>query len=121
MTDGLFTPPGGFRVRIHDLSGGAAEGVVEEIGGFSSLMHANAFARAYVRDSIERCRAPGLDAAAVLELWRRFGEDAEVLGGHAAAWRSETEIARFAAEPATLEERDWRALDPRRLAGADET
>jgi hypothetical protein len=121
MNTPLFAPPGGFRVRIHDLSGGAADGVVEEIGGFSTLMHANAFARAYVRDSIERCRAPGCDAAAVLALWRQFGEDAEVLGGGAAAWHSAAEVARFAAEPASPEERDWRALDPRRLAGDDET
>lgn len=120
MSEPLFSPPGGFRVRIYDLSGGAAEGVVEEIAGFTSLMHANAFARAYVRDSIERCRTPGLPAEDVLALWRQFGEDCEVLGGHPNAWRSADEVSRFAARPATAEERDWRALDPRRLAEAED-
>jgi len=53
---GLFAPPGGWRVRIHDLSAASADNVVEEIAGFATLMQANAFARRYVRDSVERCR-----------------------------------------------------------------
>ena len=111
----LFAPADGWRVRIIDLSGGAEEGVVEEIDGFPTLMQANAFARAYVRDSIERCRAPGLAPEDVLDAWQSFGEDALVLGAGESGWQSATEREAFAVQPASALERDWRALDPRRL------
>lgn len=112
MSD-LFAPPGGWRVRILDLSGGAEDNITEEIGGFATLMQANAFARRYVRDSVERCRAPGLDERGVLEDWFAFGEDALVVDAGDDGWRSASELADFAARPASAEERDWRALDPR--------
>ncbi len=117
----LFAPPGGWRVRIIDHSGGAEAGIVEEIGGFPTLMHANAFARAYVRDSIERCRdAGGRGAGAVLAAWRAFGEDAEIIAAGEGGFRSAQECADFAENPAPPEERDWRALDPRLAAEDDE-
>jgi hypothetical protein len=114
----LFAPPGGWRVRILDLSGGAEDNIVEEIGGFPTLMLANAFARRYVRDSVERCRAPGMSARDVLDAWFAFGEDAEVRAGDDAelpdaGWRSGAELSDFADRPASEEDRDWRALDPR--------
>ena len=115
MSD-LFAPDGGWRVRILDLSGASDDKLVEEIGGFPTLMQANAFARAYVRDSVERCRAPGLTAREVLDAWFAFGEDAEVAGNPQGAWRSATELASFGDRAATEEERDWRVLDPRRAA-----
>ncbi|MBN9511266.1 MAG: hypothetical protein J0I21_19445 [Alphaproteobacteria bacterium] len=115
--ENLFAPPGGWRVRILDLSGGAEDNVVEEVGGFATLMHANAFARAYVRDSVERCRAPGLSLREVLDAWFAFGEDAEVVDAGDDGWRSGTELADFADRPAGTDERDWRALDPRRDRG----
>ena len=113
MSD-LFAPEGGWRVRILDLSGASDDKVTEEIGGFLTLMQANAFARAYVRDSLERCRAPGLAPRAVLDAWFAFGEDAEIADQPQGAWRSANELAGFADHPASEEERDWRALDPRR-------
>ena len=79
MSDDLFAPEGGWVVRILDLSGGAEDNIVEDIGGFATIMHANAFARRYVRNSVERCRAPGMSAKDVLDAWFAFGEDAEVL------------------------------------------
>ncbi len=117
-----------FRVRIRDLTGGAEDGIVEEVKGFLSLDEANEFARRYVRDSVERCRAPGLSPREVVEAWFVFGEDAEVLeaatdvaigaaspiDSESGGWSSEGEVAFFAEEPAMAEERDWRALDPRR-------
>ncbi len=117
-----------FRVRIRDLTGGAEDGIVEEVKGFLSLEEANEFARRYVRDSVELCRAPGLSPREVVEAWFAFGEDAEVLeaamdvaigaalviDAEAGGWSSEVEVAFFAEEPAMEEERDWRALDPRR-------
>jgi hypothetical protein len=111
---GLFAPEGGFRVRILDLSGGAEDNIVEEVKGFPTLMQANAFARAYVRDSIELCRTPGMAAQDVLTTWFAFGEDAEVLDAPEDGWRSAHELSDFANRAASAEERDWRVLDPRR-------
>jgi hypothetical protein len=119
MSD-LFAPDGGWRVRILDLSGGADSNVVEEIPGFPTLMHANAFARRYVRDSVERCRVPGMDTKQVLEAWFAFGEDAEVVDAGEGGWRSATELGDFVDRQAGTEERDWRALDPRRLDDDDD-
>ena len=119
MSD-LFAPPGGWRVRILDLSGASDDKLVEEVAGFPTLMQANAFARAYVRDSVERCRSPGLAARQVLDAWFAFGEDAEVADNPQGAWRSATELKEFAARPASEEERDWRALDPRTEPEDDE-
>jgi hypothetical protein len=118
MSD-LFAPEGGWRVRVLDLSGGAEDNIVEEIGGFLTLMHANAFARRYVRDSLERCRVPGMSTKDVLEAWFAFGEDVEVLEAGEGAWRSANELGDFADRLAGEEERDWRALDPRLDAAGD--
>jgi hypothetical protein len=119
-SDDLFAPEGGWKVRILDLSGGAEDNIVEDIGGFETIMHANAFARRYVRDSVERCRAPGMSTKDVLDAWFAFGEDAEVLDAAEAGWRSGTELSDFVDRPAGAEERDWRALDPRLIGGDDD-
>jgi hypothetical protein len=85
------------------------------VTGFRSIAHANAFARRYVRDSIERCRSGGMDAEAVLEAWFAYGEDAEVVGAGDDAWRSAAELHAFAEHRLDdAEERNWRVLDPRR-------
>ena len=112
MSD-MFAPEGGWRVRILDLSGASEDNVVEEVGGFPTLMQANAFARAYVRDSVERCRVTGMNAKDVLEAWFAYGEDAEVLDAGEGGWRSGTELGDFVDRPAGAEERNWRMLDPR--------
>jgi hypothetical protein len=119
MSD-LFAPEGGWRVRLLDLSGASDDNVVEEIDGFPTLAHANAFARAYVRDSMERCRVPGLGPKQVLDAWFAYGEDAEVVDAGEAGWRSATELGDFADRAAGEEERNWRALDPRRWQDDDE-
>jgi len=109
----------GIAVRILDLSGANGTEPVEEIRGFGSLGHANTFARRYVRDSIERCRGPGMAPAKVLETWFAFGEDAEVTGAESGAWSSRSELKDFSERPLREgEQRDWRAIDPRR--GPDE-
>jgi hypothetical protein len=116
----LFGSGGGYSVRIMDLSGGNGPDPVETIKGFRTLEHANGFARRYVRDSVERCRAPGMSADDVIGAWFAFGEDAEVVGGSEGAWRSGPELRDFAARPVRdSEERDWRALDPRRNEGEE--
>jgi hypothetical protein len=106
-------------VRLIDLSAGSEDNVVEEVGGFRTLMQANAFARRYVRDSVDRCRGPGLSATEVLEAWFMFGEDAEIVDGGEGAWRSAAELADFADRRGSEEDRDWRALDPRRIGRSD--
>ena len=119
----LFAPQGGWRVRILDLSGANAEdeNVVEEVGGFPTLMHANAFARAYVRDSVELCRQPGMTGREVLAAWFAYGEDAHAVDAPSEqTWRSATELDSFAEHHAGEVERDWRALDPRRETGDDD-
>ncbi|EFH10944.1 hypothetical protein [Teichococcus cervicalis] len=112
----IFAPPGGYSVRIRDLSGGNGAEPVETIRGFQTLAQANAFARRYVRDSVERCRAAGLTPDEVLAAWFAFGEDAEVTGGPGGqGWSSGAEIQDFASKPVKdREERNWRVLDPRR-------
>ncbi|QDH14441.1 hypothetical protein E3E12_06290 [Formicincola oecophyllae] len=109
--------PEGWTVRIIDQSGSSPDDddTVEEVKGFHDLAHANAFARAYVRDSLERCRAPGNTAEEALRNWMAFGENAEVENAGDDGWKSSSELDDFAKEPATPMERDWRALDPRRL------
>lgn len=103
------------RVRILDLSGGAEEGITEEVGPFPDAEAATRFARAYVRDSLERCRQPGMDGRAVLAAWLAYGEDAEVLAAPiGTVWTSRPELQILADIPADEDERDWRSLDPRR-------
>lgn len=107
-------PRGEYAVQIMDLSGASGADPVETVSGFISIEHANAFARRYVRDSVERCRAPGMDAKAVLDAWFAYGEDAEVLGAGDDAWVSRSELKDFADTPVRdAEERNWRVLDPR--------
>jgi len=113
----LFGRAGGYAVRILDLSGGNGPDPVETIRGFRTVEHANAFARRYVRDSLERCRTRGMAPDAVIAAWFAYGEDAEVVGAQQDGWRSSAELQAFAARAATdVEDRNWRALDPRRDA-----
>jgi hypothetical protein len=111
----------GLEVRIMDMSGANDSEPLEVVRGFGTIVHANAFARRYVRDSVDTCRSPGMDAKAVMEAWGTFGEDAEVVGAGDEAWRSANELADFAARRAAdREERNWRILDPRRDEEDDE-
>lgn len=115
----------GLAVRIMDLSGANGAEPVEVVTGFRTVEHANTFARRYVRDSLERCRVSGMSADEVMASWFAFGEDAEVQGAAEHAWTSAAELADFAALPVRdAEDRNWRALDPRRdeddVAGEEE-
>ncbi|MBS7809611.1 hypothetical protein KHU32_01590 [Roseococcus sp. XZZS9] len=108
-----------------DLSGANGSEPLETVRGFSSLAHANAFARRYVRDSMEVCRPRGGDAEAAREAWFAFGEDAVVGGPEGktieGAWSSGSELAEFAAQPPRdREDRNWRIIDPRKLADEED-
>jgi len=104
----------GIEVLIRDLSGANGTDPIEVVRGFTSLAHANAFARRRVRDSVEICRAPGMSPEQVRDAWFAFGEDAEVQGAGEGAWTSASELAAFVTTRCRdSEERNWRVLDPR--------
>lgn len=111
----------GLEVLIRDLSGANGSDPIEVVRGFTSLAHANAFARRRVRDSVEICRAPGMSPEQVRDAWFAFGEDAEVQGAQEGAWTSASELAAFVATRCRdSEERNWRVLDPRNDLDDDE-
>jgi len=118
--EGLFAPAGGWVVKIIDLSAPAEDNVLEEVKGFLTLMQANEFARRYVRDSLEHCRVAGLSAPEILANWMAFGEDAVVTDANEGGFLSAPEIGNWAKFKADAEERNWRALDPRRIAGGED-
>lgn len=120
MDNTLFAPEGGWTVRLLDLSGASDDNIVEEVKGFPTLIQANAFARAYVRDSMERCRIPGAAPKEVLGAWFAYGEDAEVVDAGEEGWRSATELDEFANRPGSEIECDWRSLDPRGAASDED-
>jgi len=121
VSENLLAPPEGLEVRIMDLSGGNGAEPLEVVRGFTSLAHANQFARRYVRDSVEICRPRGGKPADVTKAWFAFGEDALVDGVSEGAWSSGTELKDFAANPPRdAEDRNWRILDPRRLEDDDD-
>lgn len=108
-------------MHILDLSSDADDKVVEVVINFFNADHANGFAQAYVRDSVERCRIPGASNQEIFEAWSMFGEDAKaiIIDGH--GWESSPAIIMgFIEEVATPMQRDWRAFDPRRFFGEDE-
>ena len=116
MTENLLAAPEGLEVRIMDLSDPDCTEPAEVVRGFTSLAHANEFAKRYVRDSVERCRVPRASAADVTAAWFAFGEDAVVQGVPEGAWRSANDLPGFAAAPPRDREAvNWRMIDPRRL------
>lgn len=104
-----------------DLSGASGTEPAEVVRGFTSLAHANEFAKRYVRDSVERCRVPRASAAEVTAAWFAFGEDAVVAGVTEGIWNSSADLPAFAAAPPRdREEVNWRIIDPRRLGDDDD-
>lgn len=125
ITDDILGKADGIEVRIMDLSGANGPEPLETVRGFTSLAHANAFARRYVRDSMEVCRPRGADAKAVQKAWFAFGEDAVIGDAEGrtieGAWNSGSELADFAvAPPKSREDRNWRMIDPRKLAAEED-
>lgn len=51
------------------------------VGDFQTFEAAKAYARRFVRRSVEDLRAPNQSAAELRRLWHSFGEDAVVVGG----------------------------------------
>ncbi len=110
-----------YMVYIFDLSNEHKDEVMEIVTGFYSLEHANAFAKSYVHDSVERCRISGASCQEIFDAWLAFGEDVKVINTeNDEGWDSSDSIMMFIENTATPMERDWRALDPRRLIKEDE-
>ena len=70
----------GCRVLIIDMARYDAE-EEQSVGGFETFEAAKAYARHFVRRSVEDLRAPNQSAEDLHRLWHRFGEDAVVVGG----------------------------------------
>ncbi len=108
----IFAPPGGWRVRILDLSGGAEDNIV---GGGRRLPDPDAGQRlrpqlrARQRGAVPASRA--CRRARCCDVWFAFGEDAEVLDA-ASRLAQRRRAGRLLRHPASEEERDWRSLDP---------
>ncbi|WP_421995438.1 hypothetical protein [Roseococcus sp.] len=125
ITDEILGKADGIEVRIMDLSGANGSEPLETVRDFTSLAHANSFARRYVRDSMEICRPRGGNAEAAREAWFAFGEDAVITDAEGRAieggWNSGNELADFAATPPRdREDRNWRMIDPRKLAAEED-
>jgi nucleotide-binding universal stress UspA family protein len=69
-----------YSVLIIDMARYDAESE-SRVGGFRSFEEAKAYARDFVRRSVEDLRAPGQSAEELHRLWHVFGEDAVVVGG----------------------------------------
>ena len=80
-----------------------------EINGFSSLDHAQEYARRRVRDSLEDFRDQGKSDDEIGGDGYQFGEDAVVIGGN---YAGASELEFFIQHPATTEERDWQSIEP---------
>lgn len=78
------------------------------ISGFPTFEIAREFARRWVRDSIEELRRPALSPEELRRVWFLFGEDAVVIGDEYFAGSQELDF--FIINPATPEERDWKAV-----------
>ena len=71
---------GNYSVLIIDVARYDAESE-SRVGGFESFEAARAYARDFVRRSVEDLRAPNQSAEELRRLWHTFGEDAVVVGG----------------------------------------
>ncbi len=69
-----------YSVLIIDMAHYDAE-EEQTIGGFQTFEAAKAYARRFVRRSVEDLRAPHQSAEELRRLWHVFGEDALVVGG----------------------------------------
>jgi hypothetical protein len=93
-----------FSVLLIDMSYKDPE---RRVGGFPTLELAIEFARRRTRDSLEEFRTPGQSNKNLREAWYMWGEDALVVGGD---YAGSSEIDFFIENPATPEERDWKAI-----------
>jgi phage gpG-like protein len=53
----------------------------QAVGSFQTFEEAQAYARRFVKRSVEDLRAPNQSAEELRRLWYSFGEDAAVVGG----------------------------------------
>lgn len=99
---------GSYSVLIIDMSHYMDEESEYRIDGFPSFELAREFVRRWVRDSVEELRSPDQSADELRKSWFMWGEDAFVIGGKSYAGSHDLDF--FIANPATAEERDWKAI-----------
>ncbi len=105
-----------YTVLISEHSRIPADDASWSIDGFPSLDLATEFARRWTRDSLEGNRSQ--DREATRASWSHWGENALVYGeAGAILYNARDEIEFFLDHPATVEERDWKAVKKR--AGLD--
>ena len=78
------------------------------VRGFATFDAAREYARRRARDSLEELRKAGITDEELRRMWYSFGEDCLVIGGD---YASVSDLDFFVANPATTEERDWRAME----------
>lgn len=89
-----------------------------DIEGFPSFENAKEFARRRTRDSVEHLReeirnsAPEDARQALRRAWDAMGENVVAIGP-GELYSGKDEVDDFIGDPASSEERDWLALDPR--------
>ena len=81
-----------------------------EISGFETLEAAREYAHRRTRASVEALRPDCNSAKELRELWYTYGEDCIVIGGD---YAGASELDYFIEHPATAEEQNCKALDPR--------
>jgi hypothetical protein len=104
-----------YSVLIIDMSHYMDEESEYRIDGFPSFELAREFARRWVRDSVEEMRERNQSADELRERWMMWGEDAFVIGDERYAGSHEMDF--FISNPATAQERDWKAI--KKIAGLE--
>ncbi|MCA1592454.1 MAG: hypothetical protein LC754_07350 [Acidobacteria bacterium] len=104
----------GYAVLIIDMSYDPEKDFV--VSGFQTVELANEFAKRWVRDSLEELRESNQTKESLRRAWHVFGEDASVLGGEP-HYAGSHDLDYFIDNPATAEERDWKAI--KKLAGLE--
>lgn len=98
-----------YTVLIIDMAHFGDEQSNTTLGGFLTLKDACEFAKRRLRDSLEELRQPHQHPADLLKLWVLYGEDVIVVGGDK-RYSASTQLDYFINHPATLEERNWKAI-----------
>jgi hypothetical protein len=105
------TPMKTFFVRVIDNFHRTDPDEQFDIDGFPTLEAAHEYAMRRVRSSVENLRKPGQSKGDLYRAWKTFGEEVVVEGG---AYIGLAHFDAFWRNPATDEEQDYLALDPRR-------
>ncbi len=99
-----------FSVLVFDMARTGEPDGEHLVRGFRDLETAQAYAQARVRASVEELRKPGIAAAELSTLWHIYGEDCVVMDD---GYRGKEWLSLYIDEPATPDQIDWTALEPK--------